>query len=75
MTVPRFDFNAALMARDMVLLGWNETQLARAAEVSAMTVGRFFSGQHRTPQTARKLAAALNQPLERYLVESAEGAA
>lgn len=67
-------FNVELMNEDMVAKGWLQCDLARVAEVSDMTVTRFFRGDHRTARTAAKLAAALGHELERYL-ERKNGAA
>lgn len=62
------EYNVNLMERDMARRGWLNTDLARAAEVSDMTVTRWFSGARRTPRTAKKLAFALGYPLERYVL-------
>ncbi len=64
---PRVRYKVALMAHDMAARGWLNTDLARAADLSDMTVTRWFTGQHRTARTAEKLARALGQPLGRYL--------
>lgn len=63
---PRFD--VALMQADMFEKGWVVMDLARKSGLSHMTVARFFSGQHQTPRTAKKLATALGHRLGRYLV-------
>lgn len=52
----------------MTLRGWNNSDLARAADVSAMAVTRFLSGEHRTAPMAKKLADALGHSVRRYLV-------
>lgn len=62
-------FNAERMAEDMVGRGWLQVDLARHADVSHMTVSRFFSGERQTARVALKLALALGRPLSRYLVK------
>ena len=54
------------MVSDMVAKGWQQTDLARRADVSAMTVTRFFRTEHQTNRTAKKLADALGYSLRRY---------
>ena len=63
------DYDVALMRADMKRLGWLPIDLARAAGVSHMTVGRFLSRERQTPRTALKLATALGHELARYLAE------
>ena len=60
-------FDVALMQADMFEKGWVVMDLARKSGLSHMTVARFFSGQHQTPRTAKKLASALGHRLGRYL--------
>jgi len=60
---------------DMAERGWMNTDLARAAGVSDMTVTRFFSGERRTPRTADKLARALGKTARRYMRAAAEAQA
>lgn len=57
------------LVADMTNLGWNQTDLARAAGVSHMTVSRFMSGESQTPKTAKKLAIALGFSIRRYIVQ------
>lgn len=66
----RVRFNTDRMATDAAAKGWNNSRLAEASGVSAMTVGRFMSGEHQTPPTAKKLADALGFNLARYIVKS-----
>lgn len=66
---PAVEYDVDRMARDMASKGWMQTDLARFAEVSDMTVSRWFSGERRTAKTGKKLAFALGYPLERYLLE------
>lgn len=61
-------YNVALMKADMAAKGWLPVHLADHASVSAMTVGRFFSGESQTAPTAKKLAEALGKSLKRYIV-------
>ena len=61
-------FNHELLERDAAREGLNGSNLARKARVSQMTVSRFFRGGTIKPGTAKKLARALKQPLERYIV-------
>lgn len=56
------------MQRDMAERGWEDTDLAQAADVSNSTLSRFFAGKYRTARTAKKLATALKKPLKRYVV-------
>ncbi len=67
----RFDYDTSRMAEDMVLKGWSEAALARAANLPRVRIGRFFNGAHQTPATAKAIADALEQPLERYLLRVA----
>ena len=61
-------FNAQLVADDMTLRGWLPVDLARHADVADMTVYRFLKGQSQTARTAKKLAEALGQTVERYML-------
>ena len=65
-TPSRRVFDVELMVSDMVAKGWQQTGLARRADVSAMTVARFFRTEHQTNRTAKKLADALGYSLRRY---------
>lgn len=58
------------MRDDLDDRGWLKTDLARAAELSDMTVSRFFRGKQQNARTAKKLADALGQPLRRYRLAS-----
>lgn len=59
---------------DMACRGWLNTDLARSAGVSDMTVTRFMRGDHQTAKTAQKLARALGYTVRRYLIRSTEAA-
>lgn len=67
---PGFDVDK--LVADMTLRGWNNTDLARAANVSAMTVSRFLRGEAQTAPTAKKLAEALGYSVRRYLIPARE---
>lgn len=72
---PTPSFDVVLMRDDLARKGWLPVDLARKAKVSHMTVGRFFTGEHRTPRTAKKLAKALGHSIDRYLVAASEAVA
>ena len=61
-------FDVDRIVTDMTLRGWNNTDLARAADVSGMTVTRFLRGEAQTAPTAKKLAEALGYTVRRYLI-------
>lgn len=63
---PRAKFNVERMVADMALRGWNNSDLARAASVSDMTVTRFLRGESQTAKTAARLATALGFSIRRY---------
>jgi plasmid maintenance system antidote protein VapI len=65
---PRASYDASKLVHDMALKGWLPTDLARAANVSDMTVSRFLKGEFQTPRTADKLARALGYSPRRYLL-------
>lgn len=67
-TSQRPSYNVSLMLVDMAEKGWLATHLAKAADVSDMTVSRFIQGKHQTAPTAKKLAKALGRSIRRYLV-------
>ena len=64
-------FDHELMKLDAVSRGWSGSKLAARARVAQFTVSRFFRGGVIRPETAKKLSAALKQPLERYIVSDA----
>jgi transcriptional regulator with XRE-family HTH domain len=65
---PAVAYDVTLMAEDMAARGWMQTDLARMAKVSDMTIYRWFNGTGRTPRTAHKIALALGYSVERYLL-------
>jgi transcriptional regulator with XRE-family HTH domain len=64
---PRPRFDVARLIADMTVRGWNNSDLARAADVSAMTVSRFLRGEAQTAKVAERLARALGYTVRRYL--------
>lgn len=63
-------YRVGLVREDMAKRGWLATDLARAAEVSDMTVHRFFKDGQVTARTVKKLADALGYTVRRYVVSS-----
>ena len=53
---------------DVALKGMNQSDLAKRARLSRMTISRFLSGQNKSPSTAKKVARALGQTVKRYLI-------
>jgi len=51
----------------MDLRGWVQKDLAFAAQVSDMTVGRLLRGEPQTTRVAQKLADALGYSTRRYV--------
>lgn len=68
LTRPAIDYDIAQIETDMTARGWMLTDLAQESGLSNSTIGRFFSGQRRTPRVAKKIANALNHPIRRYIV-------
>ncbi len=64
---PHVTYDTAKLATDMANRGWLARDLARAAEVSEMTVSRFLRGERQTATTAKKLAEALGFSVRRYV--------
>jgi transcriptional regulator with XRE-family HTH domain len=52
--------------------GWLPQDLAREADVTAMTVSRVFRGLRANPRTMKKLAGALGHEASRYIVSAEE---
>lgn len=65
-------YRVHLIREDMASKGWLQTDLARAAGVSDMTVTRFLRGEFQTARTAQKLAKALGYSVRRYLIRTSE---
>lgn len=57
--------------RDMFRRGWNQRDLARAAQLSESTVARFLRGKFQTPKTLKSIAFALDKPAEHYIAKGA----
>ena len=68
----RVGYDLARYVSDMAMRGWLNTDLARAAGVSSMTVTRFMRGESQTARTAEKLARALGYSVRRYVIPAAE---
>jgi transcriptional regulator with XRE-family HTH domain len=68
------EYDVALMQEDLKAKGWLPIDLARKADVSHMSVSRFFSGERQTPRMAKKLAQAMGFTLRRYLISAREEA-
>lgn len=60
-------YDTQRMEQDMAARGWLPTDLARAARLSDMTVGRFLNGVHQSERTGKTLAEALGFSVRRYL--------
>ena len=63
-------YDVALLRDDVAAKGWLAIDLARKAQVSHMSVGRFLSGERQTARMAKKLATALGYSVRRYIVPS-----
>lgn len=70
---PKFDTQR--LVDDMAARGWQATDIARAANVSDMTVSRFLRREAQSAKTADKLARALGYSIRRYLIRSSTSAA
>jgi transcriptional regulator with XRE-family HTH domain len=68
-------YDIARIRRDMVSRGWLPIDLARAADASHMTIGRFLSGERQTPRTLKKIADAFGYDPNRYVVVVPDGGA
>lgn len=62
----RFDTDKIRL--DMAEKGWMGVDLARAADVSNMTVSRFLSGETQSARMAGRIARALGYSVRRYLL-------
>jgi putative transcriptional regulator len=62
MRINRVTFAAELARRD-----WRDKRLAELSGVSRVTLSAIRSGKSVAPNTAQKIAAALNVPLEELL--------
>lgn len=64
----RVSWDVQLIAEDMAVKGWHKRELARRAKLGHATIVRFLSGERQTAVTAAKIAKALRQDTERYLI-------
>lgn len=62
----RARYNVERIVEDMALRGWNNSDLARNAKVSPMTVTRFLRGEAQTAKTADRIARAFGHTIRRY---------
>lgn len=65
---PKPQWDVERLVYDATAKGWHTADFARAAGLNYKTADKFLRGQVQTPRTGTKLAAALGQPVERYLV-------
>jgi len=65
---PQPRYNVERMVADMALKGWIATDLARAANLSNITVSRFLRCERQNARTAERLARALGYSPRRYLM-------
>jgi plasmid maintenance system antidote protein VapI len=70
-TEPVVEFNRQLMAEDAAAKGLTKLRWSQKAKVSDMTVIRFLRGDSVTAPMVAKLAKALGQPVDRYIVRKA----
>lgn len=68
-------YDTALIHADMTAKGWLPIDLARAAGVSHMSVGRFLRRERQTARMAKKLAEALGRSVRRYIVATSQAVA
>ena len=74
-TRPRVRFDVSKIALDMAAKGWENKDLAAAADVSEMTISRFLRGDTQTVKTARRIALALGRSPRYYLLRGDQEAA
>lgn len=60
-----------ILASELVRREWRDKRLAELAGVSRVTVSAIRSGKTVAPDTANKIAQALNIPVEALLVKEA----
>lgn len=61
-------YDVKLIATDCDARGWTQLDLARFAEISHWRVNTFLTGKSCSRKTARAIAMALGQPLDRYVI-------
>lgn len=64
-------WNTKQIRVDMTLRGWTQRELSKQAGVGENTVSRLVRGLPTTAPQVRKVARALGQRLDRYLVAPA----
>lgn len=60
--------NVELLKFDAHRKGWSGTTLAAKARISQMSVSRIYRNGRCLPRTLKKLAGALEEPVDRYLI-------
>ena len=65
---PRTTYNAERIVDDMARRGWNNSDLARAANLSNMTITRFLRREAQTAKTAERISRALGHSIRRYII-------
>jgi transcriptional regulator with XRE-family HTH domain len=65
------NIKVAEIERDMLRRGWNRRDLARAAGLGESTITRFLNGGYRTPKSLKRIAMALDRPVDRYIEKGA----
>ncbi|HYC00443.1 MAG TPA: helix-turn-helix transcriptional regulator [Candidatus Limnocylindrales bacterium] len=68
-TDTRFDVDK--LVDDLAARGWLPTDLARAAQLSDMTISRVLKGQRHNPRTWKQIADALGKNIRRYTIRRA----
>ena len=68
----RYDIDR--MRRDMDAKGLQAVDIARRAGTARSSITRFLNGEHQTPHMAKRIAKALRQSLDRYVLDSSEAA-
>jgi len=63
--------NVQRIERDMLARGWNQQALAKATHLAPTTIGRFLNGSYQTAKTLKRIAYALDKPVEAYLGKGA----
>lgn len=66
--MPQSPYLVSRIRRDLRALGMVPSHLLKLdPKLTAGTVSRFFTGEVQSPKTAQRIAAAIGQPLSRYL--------
>lgn len=67
-----FKYNVSKLERRRLEKGWTQTQLAKEASLSRVTVCQILNGRKGSPETIKKLAAALGVELASLVVATEE---